>query len=77
MAVTTTKQKQFNASMPMKNEVTVKEWVALFREIGLDQAQMEKWHKLFEARHPAGHQSFLEWLGLPPEEVARIRANSR
>src|SRR5881394_2956625 len=47
----------------MNNQVNVKQWVAMFQEIGLDHAQMEQWHKVFETRHPAGHQSFLEWLG--------------
>jgi hypothetical protein len=61
----------------MKNAVNVDEWVSMFREIGLDETRMHQWHKIFEARHPAGHQSFLEWLGLPPEEIVRIRAESR
>ena len=61
----------------MNKQVDVNEWVAMFREIGLDDAQMHKWHKVFEARHPVGHQGFLEWLGLAPEDVARIRSDSR
>ncbi len=61
----------------MNKQVTVNEWVAMFREIGLDQAQMERWHKVFESRHPAAHQGFLEWLGLKKEEVERIRAKSQ
>jgi hypothetical protein len=61
----------------MSNLVSVSEWVALFREIGLDEAKMKQWHQVFEARHPAGHQSFLEWLALPPKEIDRIRAESR
>jgi hypothetical protein len=61
----------------MKNQVTVKEWVALFQETGLDEATMKKWHRLFEARHPEGHRSFLEWLGLPSAEIEKIRAQSR
>lgn len=61
----------------MKNQVNVKEWVAMFREIGLSDTQMEQWHRLFEARHPEAHGGFLEWLGLPPEEVDRIRSRSR
>lgn len=61
----------------MNKQVNVKDWVGMFREIGLDQAQMERWHKLFEARHPADHQRFLEWLGLKSEEIGRIRAQSR
>lgn len=61
----------------MKNQVNVEEWVGMFREIGLDETQMEKWHRVFEKRHPAGHQGFLEWLGLKPEDIDRIRAKSR
>jgi hypothetical protein len=61
----------------MSKQVSVNEWVAMFREIGLDEAKMKQRHKVFEARHPAGHQSFLEWLALPPKEIDRIRAESR
>jgi len=61
----------------MKNQVNVSEWVAMFEEIGLDHAQRDRWHRVFEAGHPAGHQSFLEWLGLKPEEIDRIRAKSK
>lgn len=49
----------------------------MFREIGLDEAQMKRWHKVFEARHPAAHQGFLEWLGLKAEDIDRIRAECR
>ena len=61
----------------MKNHVNVEEWVAMFEEVGLDESKREQWHKLFERRHPAGHQSFLEWLGLKPEEIDEIRAQFR
>lgn len=57
----------------MNATVTVEEWVARFRAIGLDDAAMEQWHRLFERENPAGHQSFLEWLGLPAERIAEIR----
>lgn len=60
----------------MKSNVTVEEWVARFEAIGLDQAAMEEWHRLFERENPAGHQSFLEWLGLPPARIAGIRDKS-
>lgn len=49
----------------MNNQVNVEEWVKRFRDIGLDDAAMEKWHRLFELENPAGHQNFLEWLGVP------------
>lgn len=60
----------------MQQTVTVEEWVARFKAIGLDQATMEKWHHLFEEENPAGHQSFLEWLGLPGERISDIRAKA-
>ena len=60
----------------MKPTVTVEEWVARFKDIGLDQATMETWHRLFEQENPAGHQSFLEWLGLQADKIGEIRAKS-
>jgi hypothetical protein len=61
----------------MKNHVNVDEWVAMFQEIGLDEAQRHRWHKLFETRHPDAHQAFLEWLGIGSEDIDRIRAQFR
>lgn len=61
----------------MQNGVSVEQWVDMFREIGLDEETMMRWHRLFESRHPEAHQSFLEWLGLSPERIAGIRAKSR
>ena len=59
----------------MNNEVMNKEkWVLLFREIGLDDTGMKRWHQAFEARYPQGHQSFLEWLNISENEIGRIRA---
>jgi hypothetical protein len=58
----------------MGNKVNVEEWTRRFRAIGLDDAAMEKWHRLFEQENPQGHQAFLEWLGLPAERIAEIRS---
>jgi hypothetical protein len=58
----------------MKKHVSVGEWVAMFEEIGLDEAKMHQWHKVFETRHPEAHQGFLEWLEIDRQEIARIRA---
>ena len=59
----------------MNDEIMNKEkWVRLFREIGLDEETMVKWHRAFETRYPEGHQSFLEWLNIPRDEISRIRA---
>ncbi len=53
------------------------DWVALFREIGLDEPTMHRWHAAFERRDPDAHKGFLEWLGEPAEDVERIRNASR
>ncbi len=60
----------------MKHTVTVEEWVRRFRAIGLDEEAMQNWHTLFERENPEGHQSFLEWLGLPVERITEIRQKS-
>jgi hypothetical protein len=58
----------------MNNEAMNKEkWVLLFKEIGLDEATMIRWHKEFETRYPEGHQSFLEWLNIGESEIRQIR----
>ena len=59
------------------NKITVDEWVALFRETGLDDAAMKRWHHLFEQHHPEAHQSFLEWLELDPARIREIRTAHR
>jgi transposase len=61
----------------MKQTVTIEEWVARFRAVGLDDAAMKRWHGLFERENPAGHQEFLEWLGLSDERIADIRTRSK
>ena len=61
----------------MKKHVTVEEWVAMYEAVGLDESKRMQWHRLFEARHPDGHQGFLEWLGLPAKEIAEIRAECK
>ncbi len=50
------------------------EWVEMFRDIGLDDAAMKRWHRDFESRNPDGHQEFLEWLNIPQGEIAEIRS---
>jgi len=63
--------------MPNKQDnLSVEQWVEVFRAIGLSEAQMNHWHAEFENRYPAGHQSFLEWLNLPEERIEEVRLNS-
>lgn len=59
-----------------ENNVTVDQWVELFRVIGLEEADMHKWHVEFEHRYPDGHQSFLEWLRMPAARIAEVRRRS-
>lgn len=57
----------------MQNKVNKEDWVAMFKEVGLDEETMKKWHQLFESRHPDGHADFLAWLGIPADEIDTIR----
>jgi len=57
--------------------VDKKLWVEMLRAAGMDQNAMERWHTEFEQRAPESHHEFLLSLGIPPEEVARIRRWSR
>jgi MerR family transcriptional regulator, thiopeptide resistance regulator len=52
-------------------------WVAILRASGLDDAAMHRWHVEFERMAPDAHREFLESLGIPKPEVARIRRWSR
>jgi DNA-binding transcriptional MerR regulator len=52
-------------------------WVQILASAGLDEAAMRRWHVEFETLAPESHQDFLESLGIPPSEIASIRAWSR
>jgi hypothetical protein len=38
---------------------------------------MMKCHRLFETRHPEGHENFLVWLGISSDEITQIRSKAR
>lgn len=61
----------------MPKRVNKEDWVAMFRDIGLSDDQMTKWHQLFETRHPESHEEFLVWIGISSDEIAGIRASSK
>ncbi len=61
----------------MQKKVNKEDWVAMFREIGISDDAMMKWHRLFETRHPEGHEDFLVWLGIPSDEISKIRSNAQ
>ena len=52
-------------------------WVEMLRAAGMDQHAMNRWHSEFERRAPEGHQEFLVSLGIPQDEVVKIRQWSR
>ncbi|RRJ85449.1 hypothetical protein D0544_04850 [Aestuariirhabdus litorea] len=62
---------------PPQGGISKEQWVELFEATGLNEATMQRWHQLFEARYPEGHASFLTWLGESAQEVERIRRWSR
>jgi hypothetical protein len=64
--------------MDLENTGMTKEtWVRILRAAGLDDAGLDAWHRELERCAPASHEALLRWLGIPPGEVARIRAASR
>jgi MerR family transcriptional regulator, thiopeptide resistance regulator len=57
--------------------VTKEKWVEVMRAAGFTDDDMHRWHTQFEASAPQEHQEFLEFLHIPPDEVASIRDWSR
>lgn len=57
--------------------VDKKLWVQMLRAAGLSESGMIRWHAEFEQHAPEGHEEFLLSLGIPADEVSRIRAWSR
>jgi len=52
-------------------------WVAILRATGLSDDDMRRWHVEFERMSPGAHQDFLQSLGLPADQIERIREWSR
>ncbi len=52
-------------------------WTELLRASGFSDDDMRRWHRDFERLEPRRHQRFLELLGIPSEEVRKIRTWSR
>ena len=65
------------ASGKLSPAVDKRLWVEMLSAAGMDQAAMNRWHAEFERRAPQGHHDFLISLGLPHEEILRIRRWSR
>ena len=59
---------------PQENAmVNKKRWVEIMAAAGFTEPEMKKWHQTFEQMEPQAHQEFLESLGIPPDEVQKIR----
>ena len=52
-------------------------FVSILRSAGFSEEDMRKFHREFEKSAPAEHQEFLEFLHIPADEIAKIRASSR
>ena len=57
--------------------VDVNLWVEMLKTAGMGPRARKRWHSEFERRAPEAHNEFLLSLGIPFEEVARIRRWSR
>ena len=57
--------------------VNKKRWVEIMAAAGFTESDMKKWHQTFERMEPQSHQEFLESLGIPPDEVEKIRQWSK
>ena len=44
---------------------------------GFTEEDMRRWHRDFERLEPRRHQRFLAFLGIPPEEIRKIRSWAR
>ena len=68
------KQEQFKKEAGV---VTKERWVEIMRAAGFNEQDMHKWHAQFEKMEPAAHQDFLESLGIPADEIVKIRELSK
>jgi DNA-binding transcriptional MerR regulator len=62
-----------NSSAPVDKEL----WVDMLESAGMGPKARKRWHAEFERRAPEGHNEFLLSLGIPREEVFKIRRWSR
>ena len=57
--------------------VDVDLWVEMLEAAGMDEKARKRWHTEFERRAPDAHNEFLLSLGIPRDEVVKIRRWSR
>lgn len=66
-----------HTTMRNNRMITKEKWVSIMSACGLSDEQMHRWHTEFERSAPEEHQEFLEFLHIPPAEIASIRGKSR
>lgn len=64
-------------SIERTDMITKDKWVAIMKAAGFTEPEMRRWHAEFERSAPEEHQEFLEFLHIPPAELASIRQWSR
>ena len=52
-------------------------WIEILGAAGLDEKQMNDWHRAFETNAPEAHYAFLKWLGINENEIAHLRHVAR
>lgn len=57
--------------------ITKDQFVSILNEAGITDVQKHRLHAAFEQTHPEAHQAFLEYLGVPADQVVQIRTRSR
>jgi DNA-binding transcriptional MerR regulator len=63
---------------PKEDDMITKDrWVEIMRAAGLSDDDMHNFHRQFERLEPAGHQEFLESLGIASDEIQTIRERSK
>lgn len=54
--------------------MTKQRWVEIMQAAGLNEEDMQNWHRQFEKMEPEEHQRFLESLNIEQTEIKQIRA---
>jgi DNA-binding transcriptional MerR regulator len=57
--------------------ISKERWVEIMQAAGFKDQDMHNWHIQFEKMEPDAHQEFLESLGIPEDEINKIREWSR
>ena len=68
---------RYRGSTSRRRIMTKDKWIEIMRAAGLTQADRHRWHAEFEKAAPEDHQTFLEYLKIPSDEISAIRAECR